>query len=208
MISTKPSFPTITKSTHEPCLASKRLTNFGKGKHVLQKVFRMSNRLTHRVQNERATSISVCHCSMIDLEHSNLRQELLVLSKNEWRGKIGWSSSVKFAAITLLATVLVIVTGAAIWIRTEQQKAVAEAIGDKRRKSVLSQKSKAEIAAEKEKSARTRQSPPSSRRSPKKRGPKRLKSWKRKPKTPRSMPKRLPLMNGRRPRKCQANGRV
>ena len=115
-------------------------------------------------------------------DHAILRRELIE-AQNDRVARQKRLVVLKRAAMGLVAAVLVIVTGAAAWIRTEQQKAVAEAAratkaeglavaeadratkaekqavaeadrATKAQKEALVQKIKAEEAAEKEKSAK------------------------------------------------------
>ncbi len=87
-------------------------------------------------------------------DHAILRKEL-VESQNDRVARQKRLVVLKRAAMGLVAAVLVIVTGAAAWIRTEQQKAVAEAVRATNAEQVaLNEKSKAEAAAEEEKKAK------------------------------------------------------
>jgi len=101
-------------------------------------------------------------------DHSLLRWEL-VEAQGDRVARQKRLVFLKRAAIGLAAAVLVIVTGAAAWIRTEQQKALAEAVratnaeklavaeadrATNAEKVALNEKSKAEAAAEEEKKAK------------------------------------------------------
>ena len=108
-------------------------------------------------------------------DHAILRKEL-VEAQNDRAARQRRLVALKRAAVGLVAAVLVIVTGAAAWIRTEQQKAVAEAVratkeADRATKAegvavaeatratnaetvALNEKSKALTAAEEEKKAK------------------------------------------------------
>ena len=101
-------------------------------------------------------------------DHATLRKEL-VEAQEDRVARQKRLVFLKRAAMGLVAAVLVIVTGAAAWIRTEQQKALAEAIratnaeklavaeaerATNAEKVALNEKSKAEAAAEEEKKAK------------------------------------------------------
>ena len=86
--------------------------------------------------------------------HTILRVELIE-ARNERLSRQKRLEVLKRAAFGLVATMLVIVTGAALWIRSEQQQAIAEAErATKAEQIAISEKSKAESAAEKEKTAK------------------------------------------------------
>lgn len=86
--------------------------------------------------------------------HANLRRDLNKARKE----RVTRQKRIYFlkrAAIGLTVAVLVVVTGAALWIRKEQQKAIAEAIrATNAEKIALSEKARAEVAADKEKTAK------------------------------------------------------
>ncbi|WP_010585257.1 WD40 domain-containing protein [Schlesneria paludicola] len=89
-----------------------------------------------------------------DPEHVSLWHEL-VAAQAERVARQKRLTRLKRLAIGLVASVLVIATGSAIWIRAEQQKAVAEAIrATNAEKVALAEKSKAMVAAEQEKKAK------------------------------------------------------
>lgn len=87
--------------------------------------------------------------SLLDKSDENHAKLILELTeaRNERDAKMQRLAMLRRAAIGLVATVFVTVTGAAVWIRSEQQKAIAEAArASTAEKVALSEKEKAEAA--------------------------------------------------------------